>query len=93
MPDVIAIAKFRYHSQKIRPGDKLKIKGSHVPILVKAKLVKEITPPVYQTRHMEAAQPTSRTVPELRADCAARGIELPKGYIPKSELTRLLSEK
>lgn len=88
MPNVIALKKFRYSRQKVRPGETLKVKGSHVDILVAAKLVKEIVPPVYQTRHMEAA----RTVPELRAALTARGVELPKGYVPKSELMRLLSE-
>jgi hypothetical protein len=101
---VIAIAKFRYNKQKYKPGDIVKVKGNHVDILVKAKLVKEglatdvVTPTVYQTRHMEAMKPavtalsTSRTVPELRAECAARGIPVGAGYVPKAELLRLLSE-
>jgi hypothetical protein len=104
MPDVIAIAKFRYNKQKYRPGDTVKVKGSHVDILVKAKLVKEVlatdvVTPIYQTRHMEAAGPTvtvktvsAKTVPELRAECAARGIPVGAGYVPKAELLRLLSE-
>jgi hypothetical protein len=102
MPYVIALKKFRYQGHKYGVGEHIKVKGSHVDIMVRAGLVREWEPPThnveghtYQTRHMEAARPgvvttNARTVPELRAEAEARGIELPKGYIPKSELIRLL---
>jgi hypothetical protein len=94
MPNVVALKKFRYRKQHYNPGDTVTVKGNHVDILVKAKLVKEVEQPVYQTRHMEAVRvTTARTVPELRAECAARGIPVGHGYVPKSELLRLLSEE
>ena len=36
--------------------------------------------------------PTSKTVAELRAVAEARGIHLPSGYIPKTELLRIIAK-
>jgi hypothetical protein len=95
MPDMIATAKFRYSKKKYRPGDIVPAKDdNHAKILVQAGWAKEIVEqPAYQTRHMEAVRVTARTVPELRAECAARGIPVGHGYVPKAELLRLLSEE
>lgn len=114
MPKVIAIRNFRYNKESYKKGDVVKVKGNHVDILVRAKLVKERPPEAehdwtgtgqaYATRHMEPStvQPIvtnngsnkykAYTVLELRAEAEARKIDLPKGYVPKSELIRLLSE-
>jgi hypothetical protein len=94
MPVLKALKSFSYDRVKLRAGDIFKCKDKHVPLVVHAKLATrpevEIAKPslVYQTRHLEAA----RTVPELRAEAAAKGKKLPKGYIPKAELQRIIAE-
>ena len=60
--------------------------GSHLATLPEVVIAKPVL--AYQTRHMEAA----RTVPELRAEVEARGKKLPKGYVPKAELQRMIAE-
>jgi hypothetical protein len=103
MPVLKALKAFTYDHVKLRAGDLFKCKDRYVPIVVHAKLATrpevQIAKPVpaYQTRHMEAERQPSviapaKTVLELRAEAEAKGIHLPKGYIPKVELLRIIAK-
>jgi hypothetical protein len=102
MPVLKALKSFSYDKVKLRAGDIFKCKDKHVPLVVHAKLATrpevQVSKPVpaYQTRHMEAERPSitapAKTVLELRAEAEAKGIHLPKGYIPKAELQRIIVE-
>jgi hypothetical protein len=102
MPVLKALKSFSYDKVKLRAGDLFKCKDKYVPLVIHAKLATkpevEIARPAqaYQTRHMEAERPSviapAKTVLELRAEAEAKGIHLPKGYIPKVELLRIIAK-
>jgi hypothetical protein len=99
MPVLKALKRFTYNKVKLREGDLFKCKGKDVALCIsyqlacKPEVVVAPPVPVYQTRHLQANPVASgKTVVELRAEAEAKGIYLPKGYIPKAELIRIIAE-
>lgn len=96
MPVLKALKRFTYNRVKLREGDLFKAKERDVAIIIahqlacKPEVIISKPEPVYQTRHMVAEK--AKTVVELRAEAEAKGIYLPKGYIPKAELMRIIAE-
>lgn len=96
MPVMKALKSLSYDGVKYRVGDFFECDDRYIPLLVHAGIacapeVKISEPvPVYQTRHMEAQR--QGTVSSLRAEAEARGIHLPKGYIPKAQLLEIIAK-